>query len=84
MAQVRNISPNALLVGDQRVDVDELFDVPDEAFLDRAWPTSMWKLITPPRDGRDVSPADAICYTAAEPEPPAPQAEVNVESDGQE
>lgn len=72
MAQVRNISPNALLVGDRVVGIDELLDVPDADFLDRAWPTSTWALVKPPTSGRDISPSDATVWTSAAPEVPAP------------
>lgn len=68
MAQVRNVSPNKLMPGNTPVGVDELYTVDDAAFLDRAWPTSTWALVTPPSSGYEQKVDDAILWTSQPPE----------------
>lgn len=70
MAQVRNVSNDKLHVPHvgRVLDPDELLEVADGDFVDRAWPTSTWKLVTSPAVGTDVSPDDAILWTSLTPE----------------
>jgi hypothetical protein len=78
MAQVRNISPDKLTVGSRTVDKDELLEVPDADFIDRAWPTSTWKLVKAPTGFVDQKVPDAIHFAV----PVLP--ETNDKHDGQE
>lgn len=66
MAVVRNITPDELSVGafdGPLVAPGAEHEVPDEDFVDRAWPTSTWELVTKPGKGYvDASPDDAVLY----------------------
>lgn len=76
MAVLRNITDDALVLstpGAPQVGPKKELDVPDADFVNRAWPTSTWKLVKKPTKGRDVSLEDAIVFTTE------PAAESNTE-----
>lgn len=76
MAVVKNITPDDLSVGTPDggliARAGKEVDVPDADFVDRAWPTSTWKLVKKPGKGRNVSIEDAIVFTT-EPAESAPE-----------
>lgn len=67
MAVVRNITDDALaLTSGATVGPGKEHSVPDEQFVDRAWPKSTWALVRKPAKGCvDVSPEDAFVFSSA-------------------
>lgn len=73
MAVVRNKTPDTLTLfraDAPPVDPGGEVTVSDKNFVDRAWPTSTWEVVTPPKlDGYvDASDEDAHLWVAAVPD----------------
>lgn len=64
MAVVRNKTPDDLsLLNGASVKADAELDVPDETFVDRAWPKSTWAIVKKPgKDFVDASTDDAYLF----------------------
>lgn len=65
MAVVRNKTPDDLsLLDGASVKADAELDVPDDLFVDRAWPKSTWAIVKKPGKGyTDASVDDAYVFT---------------------
>jgi len=76
VAVVQNITGEKLSLwhaGSPPVDADDKVTIPDEQFVDRAWPKSVWKLVTKPKGYADASLDDAYVFLSAPAdEDPAP------------
>ena len=55
MAQVRNIAPQPRTIPalGLSVDVDEVFDVPDDFFAAHAWPEELYEVISTPTKNKE-------------------------------
>lgn len=74
MAVVRNITKDALVLslpGFPTVGPNKEAEIPDADFVDRAWPTSTWKLVKKPsgKGVTDVSTDDALVFSTSETTP---------------
>lgn len=73
MAVVRNITQEAVSLwrpDDNIIGPGKEAEVADEDFVDRAWPTSTWKLIKKPtgKGYKDASVEDAVVFVSTQDE----------------
>lgn len=72
MAEIRNITPDtlSLFAADAPpIDPGDVVTVRDERFVDRAWPTSTWELVSPPALDVYVDRSTDEAYLFAAPDP---------------